>query len=77
MPEIEEINQKTKDGAVDEPKKDIGPELSYQWLIEKKMDLNLSPNDGSGHVNISSLLRDLYNKIYALETLVKSLPINK
>lgn len=45
-------------------------ENSYQLLIEGKMDVIVSNKESDEHLNISKLIRDLYVKIYKLESLL-------
>lgn len=44
-------------------------ENSYQLLMEGKMDVIVSNKEKDEHLNLSKLLRDLYGKIYAVESL--------
>lgn len=45
---------------------------SYQLLVEKKLEFIIkSEQDESTQINMSELLRDLYIKIYQLETLIR------
>jgi len=46
------------------------PQNSFQHLMEGKVEVFAKNDENGCVVNISELIRDLYKKLYALETLV-------